>query len=111
MALHAGLAIAVILPLYFVMDASITLVRRLLRGEKPTEAHREHVYQRAVIAGQSHSAVTTRILVLNALLVALAVLAAPLLPLPALGMAVILVLVGFRILLAPERARGRESLS
>jgi UDP-N-acetylmuramyl pentapeptide phosphotransferase/UDP-N-acetylglucosamine-1-phosphate transferase len=111
MAPHAGLAIAVILPLYFVMDASITLVRRLLRGEKPTEAHREHVYQRAVIAGQSHSAVTTRILVLNALLVALAVLAAPLLPLPALGMAVILVLVGFRILLAPERARGRESLS
>lgn len=108
---HAGLAIALILPLYFVMDASITLIRRLLRGEKPTEAHREHVYQRAVIAGQSHGAVTARILILNALLVMLAVLAAPLLPVPALAVAVILVLVGFRILLAPERVKDPESPS
>ena len=100
-----------ILPLYFVMDASITLTRRLLRGKKPTEAHREHVYQRAVIAGQSHSAVTAKVLVLNAALVLLAVLAAPLLPLPAIGVAVILVLVGFRILLTPERAKNSERLS
>lgn len=111
MAPHAGLAIALILPLYFVMDASITLIRRLLRGKKPTEAHREHFYQRAVIAGQSHSTVTTKILVFNALLVLLAVLAAPLLPIPATGVAVILVMVGFRLLLASERTSDQERLS
>jgi len=38
----------------FVLDASVTLVRRALRGEKPWEAHRSHYYQRRVLLGWSH---------------------------------------------------------
>lgn len=30
----------------FLVDATLTLIRRLLRGERPSEAHREHLYQR-----------------------------------------------------------------
>jgi len=42
----------------FVLDTSITLVRRVLRGEKWHAPHREHFYQRLNRAGKSHSFVT-----------------------------------------------------
>ncbi|RQU85172.1 glycosyl transferase [Burkholderia cenocepacia] len=38
----------------FIADASVTLLRRLLRGEKFWQAHREHYYQRMVRAGVGH---------------------------------------------------------
>ena len=37
----------------FIVDASVTLLRRLLRREKVWRAHREHAYQRIVLAGWS----------------------------------------------------------
>ena len=39
----------------FVVDASVTLFRRLLRGEKVWRAHREHYYQRLVQIGWGHA--------------------------------------------------------
>ncbi|MCU0832870.1 MAG: glycosyl transferase [Chromatiaceae bacterium] len=38
----------------FIVDATATLLRRLLRGERVWEAHRSHHYQRLVLAGWSH---------------------------------------------------------
>jgi UDP-N-acetylmuramyl pentapeptide phosphotransferase/UDP-N-acetylglucosamine-1-phosphate transferase len=38
----------------FIVDASVTLVKRLLRGEKVWQAHREHYYQRLVQMGWGH---------------------------------------------------------
>lgn len=38
----------------FILDATVTLVRRALRHEKVWEAHRDHYYQRLVVAGWSH---------------------------------------------------------
>lgn len=38
----------------FVLDATVTLVRRALRGEKVWEAHKVHYYQRLVGLGWSH---------------------------------------------------------
>ncbi len=38
----------------FVVDASVTLVRRALRGERIWTAHRSHYYQRLVLTGWSH---------------------------------------------------------
>lgn len=38
----------------FIVDASYTLLRRLLRGEKVWQAHRQHLYQRLVGSGWSH---------------------------------------------------------
>jgi UDP-N-acetylmuramyl pentapeptide phosphotransferase/UDP-N-acetylglucosamine-1-phosphate transferase len=38
----------------FIMDASVTLVRRLLRREKVWQAHRDHYYQRLVRLGWGH---------------------------------------------------------
>ena len=39
----------------FITDASITLTRRLLRGKKFWQAHREHYYQRMVRSGIGHA--------------------------------------------------------
>ena len=61
--------IALILPLYFLADATITLARRMLRGERIWQAHREHYYQRAVRSGLGHAAVVKRVIVADLLLI------------------------------------------
>jgi len=38
----------------FIMDASVTLIKRLIRGEKFWQAHRSHYYQRLVQMGVGH---------------------------------------------------------
>ncbi|MHB8253925.1 MAG: glycosyltransferase family 4 protein [Acidiferrobacter sp.] len=38
----------------FLVDATVTLIRRLARGASPTTAHREHYYQRIVQLGFGH---------------------------------------------------------
>jgi UDP-N-acetylmuramyl pentapeptide phosphotransferase/UDP-N-acetylglucosamine-1-phosphate transferase len=38
----------------FIVDATVTLLRRLLRGERIWEAHRTHYYQRLVLLGWGH---------------------------------------------------------
>jgi UDP-N-acetylmuramyl pentapeptide phosphotransferase/UDP-N-acetylglucosamine-1-phosphate transferase len=69
-------ATALILPLYYLADATWTLLRRLSRGEKVWEAHREHAYQRAVQRGLSHASVAQRVLLADLVLVAMGILAA-----------------------------------
>jgi UDP-N-acetylmuramyl pentapeptide phosphotransferase/UDP-N-acetylglucosamine-1-phosphate transferase len=43
----------------FILDTSVTLLRRIARGDRWLDSHREHFYQRLVRAGLSHSAVTS----------------------------------------------------
>ena len=74
LALRGFWGAALILPLYFIADATTTLLDRLRRGVKPWEAHREHAYQRGVLSGMSHADVVMQIAALNVALVALAVL-------------------------------------
>jgi UDP-N-acetylmuramyl pentapeptide phosphotransferase/UDP-N-acetylglucosamine-1-phosphate transferase len=38
----------------FIADASVTLLRRLLRRERVWQAHRSHYYQRVILLGWSH---------------------------------------------------------
>ena len=49
----------------FIVDATWTLARRVLRGENPLEAHRSHAYQRRSRAFGSHAVVTMGITVIN----------------------------------------------
>lgn len=51
----------------FFVDATVTLLRRLARGEKVYEAHRSHAYQRMTIRLQQHRPVTIGIILLNVL--------------------------------------------
>jgi hypothetical protein len=40
------------------MDAGLTFINRLRNGEKVFSAHRSHLFQRLVIGGHKHSAVS-----------------------------------------------------
>lgn len=63
---------ALILPLYYLADATLTLLRRLLRGERVWQPHREHFYQRAVDRVCRHDRVVLAILAADAALLAVA---------------------------------------
>jgi UDP-N-acetylmuramyl pentapeptide phosphotransferase/UDP-N-acetylglucosamine-1-phosphate transferase len=66
------LAAALILPLYYLADATTTLARRIIRREPFWRAHRTHFYQRATDAGLSVPAIVTRVLLVNVVFAALA---------------------------------------
>lgn len=63
----------------FIVDASVTLARRALRGEKVWQAHRSHYYQRVVLLGATHRQLA---LAAYALMLAMVALAFALLFLP-----------------------------
>lgn len=72
LAVEGGLAAALLLPLYYLADATLTLTRRAARREPVWQAHRSHFYQRATDNGFSVPGVIRRVFLLN---VALAILA------------------------------------
>ena len=74
LAASGGRAAAFLLPLYSVADSTITLLRRLVSGERAWEAHRSHFYQRATDGGFSVTDVVTRVFATNITLAGLAVL-------------------------------------
>ena len=76
LAASGHLAAALILPAYYLADATITITRRLLAGEKIWQPHRKHFYQRAVQGGRSHAQVSLAILGGNLVLVLAALMAA-----------------------------------
>jgi UDP-N-acetylmuramyl pentapeptide phosphotransferase/UDP-N-acetylglucosamine-1-phosphate transferase len=69
---HGHLAAALVLPLYSLADATLTLVRRGMRAEKVWQAHRTHFYQRATDLGWPVSDIVTHVFGVNAALVVLA---------------------------------------
>src|SRR5664280_841143 len=66
------LAAALLLPLYYLADATITLLRRLANGEPIQQAHRSHFYQRAMDGNFSVYQIVGRVFVVNIGLIALA---------------------------------------
>lgn len=66
------LAAAILLPLYYLADATVTLLKRLIKGEAVWQAHRTHFYQRATDNGFTVMQVVGQIFLLNILLAALA---------------------------------------
>jgi UDP-N-acetylmuramyl pentapeptide phosphotransferase/UDP-N-acetylglucosamine-1-phosphate transferase len=61
----------------FIADASVTLAKRLARGEKFWQAHREHYYQRMVRSGIGHARTAIHWYVVMALGIMLALVAIP----------------------------------
>ncbi len=65
---------ALILPLYYLADSGITIMKRAMRGEKVWEAHRQHFYQRAAQGGQ-HDKTVYLIVFANVALISLSLTA------------------------------------
>ena len=76
LASRGHLAAALLLPLYYLADATITLARRLARREAVWQAHRTHFYQRATDGGFAVKEIVVRIFVLNIALATLALVSA-----------------------------------
>jgi UDP-N-acetylmuramyl pentapeptide phosphotransferase/UDP-N-acetylglucosamine-1-phosphate transferase len=76
LAISGHLVAAIILPLYYVADATLTLLRRILRGEPFWQAHRTHFYQRAIDRGFTVPEVVRRVFIVNLGLVVLALTSA-----------------------------------
>ena len=74
LAWHQHLIAALLLPLYYITDATLTLFRRMARREPFWEAHRAHFYQRATDNGFTVRRVTANVFALNLALAALAVM-------------------------------------
>jgi UDP-N-acetylmuramyl pentapeptide phosphotransferase/UDP-N-acetylglucosamine-1-phosphate transferase len=73
LAWHQQLAACVLLPLYYLTDATVTLFRRMIRREPFWAAHRSHYYQRATDNGFTVWQVIGEVFALNAVLATLAI--------------------------------------
>jgi UDP-N-acetylmuramyl pentapeptide phosphotransferase/UDP-N-acetylglucosamine-1-phosphate transferase len=73
LAYRQHLAAALLLPLYYLFDATLTLARRAMKREPVWLAHRSHFYQRATDNGFSVLRVDTYVFVLNIFLALLAI--------------------------------------
>lgn len=73
LAWHQQIAAALLLPLYYLSDATVTLFRRMMRGESFWTAHRSHFYQRATDNGFTVLGVVSEVFVLNLVLAALSI--------------------------------------
>jgi UDP-N-acetylmuramyl pentapeptide phosphotransferase/UDP-N-acetylglucosamine-1-phosphate transferase len=74
LAWHQQLTAALLLPLYYFSDATITLFRRIGRREPFWAAHRSHYYQRATDNGLTVPRVVVEVLFLNLVLALLALI-------------------------------------
>ena len=68
---NGHVAAAILLPLYYIADATVTLLRRLRAGENIWQAHRSHFYQRALDRFTVRE-IVGQVFVLNLLLASLA---------------------------------------
>jgi len=93
---------ALILPLYYLGDATLTLLRRIAARAAVWRAHREHFYQRALGRDGDHAAVARMVLLTDVILVALA-LGALQRPVPSLVLAA--TAVAILLALLAQRAR------
>lgn len=64
-----ALPIGFLVMLLFLTDASLTLLARVLRGERWYNAHRQHLYQRLIAHGWSHSRVAVLYQAINLALI------------------------------------------
>ena len=69
---NGHLPAAILLPLYYLADATVTLVGRVVMGEHITQAHRSHFYQRAMDNGFTVYQIIGRVFATNILLSGLA---------------------------------------
>jgi UDP-N-acetylmuramyl pentapeptide phosphotransferase/UDP-N-acetylglucosamine-1-phosphate transferase len=66
------LTAALLLPLYYLADATITLARRLIKREQVWQAHRSHFYQRAKDGGMPVYRIVGQVFAVNIVLATLA---------------------------------------
>jgi UDP-N-acetylmuramyl pentapeptide phosphotransferase/UDP-N-acetylglucosamine-1-phosphate transferase len=110
LAANGHLAAAILMPLYYLADASVTLLRRLIERKRVWQAHRSHFYQIATERGFSVREVVARVLLLN---LCLCILAAVTVFAPAVASQILALVVGLGLVAALlfSFARGNRAAS
>jgi UDP-N-acetylmuramyl pentapeptide phosphotransferase/UDP-N-acetylglucosamine-1-phosphate transferase len=72
LAWQGQLVASLLLPLYYLADATLTLLRRIIKGEEFWSAHRSHFYQRATDNGFTVVEVVGQVFAVNIVLGAMA---------------------------------------
>ncbi len=108
LAWHQQIVATLILPLYYLADATITLMRRIAKREAFWAAHRSHFYQRATDNGFTVIEVTGHVFMLNIALGAMAVWSVSV---GSVGMRLLLLAIAVLLVAAVlfRFSRGRES--
>ncbi|MRN42351.1 MULTISPECIES: glycosyltransferase family 4 protein [unclassified Brucella] len=70
LARETHIVVALVLPLYYILDAGTTIVMRAAQGENILKAHSKHAYQIAKRGGWSVPKVVAHVALLNAILIA-----------------------------------------
>ncbi len=81
--LHTGVLnwpVAILIMSVFIVDATLTLLARVIRGERWYTAHAQHIYQRLIAQGWSHSRVLMVYQSINVMLVLPTIVLAELYP-------------------------------
>jgi Fuc2NAc and GlcNAc transferase len=95
----------------FVFDATVTLIKRVISGEKVYRAHRDHFYQKAVSLGYGHLRVTAILSFIMVLLMAMACVyinALPLIQVLILIIAIIVLSTAATWVILKEKSIGRD---
>jgi UDP-N-acetylmuramyl pentapeptide phosphotransferase/UDP-N-acetylglucosamine-1-phosphate transferase len=92
---------ALILPLYYLADSTLTLLRRIARGERFWQAHRTHFYQRAAARDGNHANVARAITLGDTALIGAALIAVVQ---PWVGLAIGIVVSGMLLVWLARRA-------
>lgn len=93
----------------FVFDATVTLGRRALRGASLTQAHREHLYQRAALTGLGHRGVALGAYALMAVCAALALVGRDFTVQGQLAILILVIALHLSVTLVLERRISRSS--
>jgi UDP-N-acetylmuramyl pentapeptide phosphotransferase/UDP-N-acetylglucosamine-1-phosphate transferase len=99
------LAAALLLPLYYLADATLTLFRRLMKGEAVWVAHRSHFYQQATNNGFSVTRVVSDAFILN---IALATFAAITIWMKSPAVQIVMILLGISAVTIVLRRFSRQ---
>lgn len=88
-----GVSVGWMVMLVFMCDSTLTLISRVLNGERWYNPHRQHLYQRLIARGWSHGSVLLLYQMINLILVAPAIAVAVNFPVHAMLVACIMTLV------------------
>ncbi|TXH83158.1 MAG: glycosyltransferase family 4 protein [Rhizobium sp.] len=105
LAASGHLAASLLLPLYYLADATLTLLRRLMKGEAIWVAHRSHFYQQATNNGFSVTRVVGDVFILN---IALSAFAAITIWMKSPTMQIVMILLGIGVVTIVLRRFSRQ---
>jgi len=100
-AMQGYICVVFLLPLYYLMDATIIIIKRSVKGEKIWQAHQQQFFHRSVhIIKRSHVKTTMLVIYCNIILICLALLSTIIAPIISLILGIIITSIFLKIMIS-----------